>query len=101
MTLINSSGRIELCLNNDIYESSSPALLTRKKKLLELKTQIELFVKSINDYRVRRAIEIYYINPLDEDLIKPSWESVADKFGDGSSGDSIRISVQRYLKKYA
>jgi len=39
------------------------------------------------------------MEPLDESCEKPTWESIANKFYDGSTGDSIRISVQRYLKK--
>ena len=45
------------------------------------------------------TISIYYMEPLDESCEKPTWESIANKFYDGSTGDSIRISVQRYLKK--
>ena len=86
-------------IEGNIYEGSSPALLSKKQNLLESKRQIESFVKSISDYKIRRAVEIYYINPLDEDLTKPTWEFVADKFKDGSSGDSIKKSVSRYFKK--
>ena len=80
------------------------SLLYKKSDLkAQLKAQlkaVEDFVKSIEDSKVRKAIEIYYIDDLDESCEKPTWENVADKFKDGSTGDSIKKTVSRYLKKY-
>ncbi|MBQ7131253.1 MAG: hypothetical protein IJO29_01660 [Oscillospiraceae bacterium] len=73
-----------------------------RKRLSELnkqRKQIEQTIHSISDYKVRRALEIYCLNSLDEDMKLPNWETVADIIADGSSGDSIRMSVQRYFEK--
>ena len=74
-------------------------LLVRKSVLKAQIKEIEDFANGIDDYKIRKAIRIYYMEPLDESCEKPTWESIANKFYDGSTGDSIRISVQRYLKK--
>lgn len=74
-------------------------LLVRKSDLKAQIKEIEDFANGIDDYKIRKAIRIYYMEPLDESCEKPTWESIANKFYDGSTGDSIRISVQRYLKK--
>jgi hypothetical protein len=76
------------------------SLLYKKSDLKAQLKAVEDFVKSIEDSKVRKAIEIYYIDDLDESCEKPTWENVADKFKDGSTGDSIKKTVSRYLKKY-
>lgn len=74
-------------------------LLVRKSNLKAQIKEIENFVNGIKDFKIRKAIKMYYIEPIDESGEKIKWESIANKFYDGSTGDSIRISVQRYLKK--
>lgn len=86
-------------IEGDVYESSSPALLAKFKRLLWERGVIEDFISSIPEYKVRRALEIYCLEPLGEDMEAPSWEKVADALADGSTGDSIRKSVERFLKK--
>ena len=76
------------------------SLLTRKSELKAQIRAIEQFVDGIEDSRVKYAVRRYYIDPVDEDVNKATWETIADKFNDGSTGDSIRIQVQRFLKKY-
>lgn len=86
-------------VEGDIYEHSSPLLLAKKQKLLAQKREIEKFICGILDYRIRRALELYCLEPLNEDLEIPSWENVADMLADGSTGDSVRMSVKRFLEK--
>lgn len=74
-------------------------LLERKAEIKAKIKAVNDFVNSIQDSKIRMAIEIYYIEPLDESCEKPTWESVADKFKDGSTASSIKMSVSRYLKK--
>ena len=74
-------------------------LLARKSDIESQLREIKIFVDTIKDYKVRKAIRIYYIDPLSESCEKPTWENVADEFNDGSTGDSIKQSVSRYLKK--
>lgn len=76
-------------------------LLERKAEIKAKIKSVDDFVNRIDDYKIRKAIMIYYMEPLDESCEKPTWESIANKFSDGSTGDSIRISVQRYLKKFS
>ena len=77
------------------------SLLERKSEIKAKIKSVDDFVNGIDDYKIRKAIMIYYMDPLDESCEKPTWESIANKFSDGSTGDSIRISVQRYLKKFS
>ena len=74
-------------------------LLERKAEIKAQLKAVDDFANGIDDYKIRKAIRIYYMEPLDESCEKPTWGSIANKFYDGSTGDSIRISVQRYLKK--
>lgn len=57
-------------------------LLRRRDELISEKKRLRDFVRSIGDYRVRRALEIYCIDPLDADMEPPNWEDVADALGD-------------------
>lgn len=75
------------------------SLLYHKSDLKAQIRKIEDFVDHIRDYRVRYAIKRYYIDSVDEDGNKATWELIADKLNDGSTGDSIRKSVDRLLKK--
>ena len=87
-------------VEGDVYESSSAKLLAKMRKLKIKKAQIEAFVNGIKDDRVRRAIEIYCIEPVGADLKTPKWSDVADIFNDGSTGDSIRMYTERWMKKF-
>lgn len=82
-----------------VYEHSSPYLLAKKQRLEAEKSCIEDFIWGISDKRVRDALEIYCLEPLNEDLDVPNWEDVADALGDGSTGHSIRMLVARFLEK--
>ena len=75
------------------------SLLERK---LELKTQIKAvddFVNKIPDRKIKKAIKIYYMNPLDDSCEKPTWKGIANEFKDGSTENSIKKSISRILKK--
>ncbi|MGN0621822.1 MAG: hypothetical protein ACI4I9_08135 [Porcipelethomonas sp.] len=74
-------------------------LLERKSDIKAQLKAVESFVRSIDDYRIRKAIKIYYMDPVDESCEKPTWESIAEKLKDGSTANSIKMSVSRYLKK--
>lgn len=85
-------------VEGDVYVGSSPSLLSRKAQLISDKNKIEDFVEKINDYDIKRAIEIYCMEPSDENLNLPDWEDVADYLGK-STGEAVRKSVERFLKK--
>lgn len=86
-------------VEGDIYEHSSPLLLIKKQKLLAQKRGIEKLICGVSEYRIRRALELYCLEPLNEDLEIPSWEDVADMFADGSTAASLKMAVKRYLEK--
>lgn len=73
-------------------------LLVRKSTLKAQIKEIEDFVNTIPFYKVRKAVKLYYLDPVDESGNKPKWNTIADKFNDGSTGDSVRMAVNRYLR---
>ena len=75
-------------------------LLSQRKSTLELlefdllgKTnEVEQFLTTITDSRMRRIINLRFIDGL-------SWNSVADKIGGGNTEDSIRMAFNRFMEK--
>lgn len=86
-------------IEGDIYEHSSPSLLAKKQHLIAQKQNIERFINGILDHRIRRAFELYCLEPLNENLNVPSWEDVADSMADGSTAASLKMATKRYLEK--
>lgn len=74
-------------------------LLERKSEIKAKIKAVDDFVNGIDDYKIRKAIMIYYMDPLDDSCEKPTWISIAEKFNDGSTANSLKMSVSRYLKK--
>lgn len=75
-------------------------LLVRKSDIKAEIKEIEEFVNGIHNYRIKKAIQIYYINEIEPGEDKPTWEDVADEIGNGCSSESVKKSVTRYIKKY-
>lgn len=73
-------------------------LLVRKSDLKAQIKEIEDFVNSIHNYRMKKAIQIYYIDDIESGEDKPTWEDVADKMDGGQSSEAIKKMVTRYLK---
>ena len=73
-------------------------LLVRKSNLKAQIKEIEDFVNGIHNYRIKKAIQIYYIDDIEAGEDKPTWEDVADKFYDGSTGDSVKQAVSRFIR---
>ena len=73
-------------------------LLVRKSDLKAQIKEIEDFVNGIHNYRIKKAIQIYYIDDIESGEDKPTWEDVADKFYDGSTGDSVKQAVSRFIR---
>lgn len=65
-------------------------LLVRKSDLKAQIKEIEDFVNSIHNYRIKKAIQIYYINDIESGEDKPTWEDVADKMDGGQSSEAIK-----------
>ena len=73
-------------------------LLVRKSDLKAQIKEIEDFVNGIHNYRIKKAIQIYYIDDIESGEDKPTWEDVADKMGGGQSSEAIKKMVTRYLQ---
>lgn len=73
-------------------------LLVRKSNLKAQIKEIEDFVNGIHNYRIKKAIQIYYIDDIESGEDKPTWEDVADKMDGGQSSEAIKKMVTRYLK---
>lgn len=79
---------------------SKRLLLNNRKSTLELlefdllqKTnEVEEFIASINDSRMRRIINLRFIENL-------SWNKVADYIGGGNTEDSVRKAFTRFMEK--
>ncbi len=69
---------------NDILEK-------RLLDLLEIKTEVELFINKIPESRIRRIIEYRDIEGL-------SWIKIALKMGGTATSDSIRMEYNRFFK---
>jgi len=74
-------------------------LLERKSELESQIKEIEDFVNTIPFYKVRKAVRLYYLEPVDESGNKVNWNTIASSFNDGTTEYSIKKCVSRYLKK--
>lgn len=78
---------------------SKKLLLNKRKATLE-KLEIELlrqtneideFISSIDDSRIRRIIHLRFVRGL-------PWNKVADQIGGGNTEDSVRMAFHRFMK---
>ena len=81
------------------YQRKKTLLYARKATLSSLETeiletlkQIEDFVSSVEDSRMRRIITLRFINNM-------SWNKVADQIGGGNTEGSIKMAFQRFMEK--
>lgn len=63
-----------------------------EEELLELTNEVEEYIQSIEDSRIRRIIRLRYIDNL-------TWQQVACKIGGMATADSVRMEHNRYLKQ--
>lgn len=75
--------------DNEIYE-----LQIRAQKLKQDIKDAEHFVNSL-PYRLRKAVELYYI---DECLERITWEEVARETGFSGGGESLRVKIYNITK---
>lgn len=54
--------------------------------------KIEEFLNAVNDSRMRRIIDLRIMH-------KKSWNEIADAMGGNSTGDSVRMELDRFMKK--
>ena len=67
-------------------------LANLEMELLETLNQVEEFIASVDDSRMRRIITLRFIDNL-------SWNKVADRIGGGNTEGSIKMAFQRFMDK--
>lgn len=82
-------------IEGDIYLKNPSKMKKDIIRLRDKKAHIERFVANIFPHKIRQICEIYYLIPAYGEKI--TWEYVADQLNDGSTGDSCRILLRRYL----
>lgn len=60
--------------------------------LLQKTNEVEEFITTIDDSRMRRIINLRFIEGL-------SWSKVADRIGGGNTEGSIKMAFQRFIEK--
>lgn len=61
-------------------------------ELLELQNDVEEYIESITDSRMRRIIRMRFIDKL-------TWNQVADNIGGGNTEDSVRMAFNRFIEE--
>lgn len=84
-----------IAVEGDIYITNADKLKKAIIRLRDKKALIEKYVLEIKPHKVRRICAIYYLEPSHGEKI--TWEYVADVLNDGSTGDSCRVLLRRYL----
>lgn len=72
--------------------SRKATLTSLEMELLETLNKAEEFIASVDDSRMRRIINLRFIEGL-------SWNKVADRIGGGNTEDSIRMAFNRFMEK--
>ena len=81
-------------------DGGTVAKLARLAERKKQRDSIDQFVESISDYKLKKAVKLYYINPIEDGEDKPTWEMVVDEIGQGATSESIRQTVMRYIKNF-
>lgn len=66
-------------------------LASLEMELLETLNQVEEFIASVDDSRMRRIITLRFIENL-------SWNKVADRIGGGNTEDSVKKAFYRFME---
>lgn len=77
--------KILLCDRQEILKK-------REAKLFETLNQVEEFIGSVDDSRMRRIITLRVIDNL-------SWFKVAKRIGGNATADSVRMEFNRFMEK--
>lgn len=85
------SGVTETYIDTESVKREKNLLLERKHRAEQLKSEIEKWMNTIPS-RMQRIIRMKYFE-------KKTWEQVADKMGEDSTGESIRKEFDRFMRK--
>lgn len=83
-------------IEGDIYPADVNDLRREVARKKAQTAYVLRYVQEIENYKIKRAVEIKYIEPADEVV---TWEKVADELADGSTGDSIRKLIYRHFSE--
>lgn len=72
--------------------SRKATLTSLEMELLETLNKVEEFIASVSDSRMRRIINLRFIENL-------SWNKVADRIGGGNTEGSVKMAFQRFMEK--
>ena len=64
----------------------------RNQRLLQIQTEVEEWIDSIEDSRIRRIFSMRYLEGM-------SWQQIANQIGGGNTADTCRMAHNRFLKK--
>lgn len=98
--LVNDIGTIAhkamLLIANDGAKSllyvRKATLVNLEMELMEMLNQVEKFIASVDDSRMRRIITLRFNDNL-------SWIKVAERLGGKSTADSVRMEFNRFMGK--
>lgn len=83
--------RTDLLSKRFLIEKQMAILEDREHNLLEKTNEIEIFLSTVKDSRMRRIINLRFVEGL-------SWNKVADRIGGGNTEDSVRMSFNRFME---
>lgn len=66
-------------------------LASLELELMETLNQVEEFIKSVDDSRMRRIITLRFVDNL-------SWNKVADRIGGNNTEDSVKKAFYRFME---
>lgn len=67
-------------------------LASLEMELMETLNQVEKFIASVDDSRIRRIITLRFIDNM-------SWLKVSERIGGKSTADSVRMEFNRFMEK--
>lgn len=72
--------------------SRKATLTSLEMELLETLNQVEEFIASVDDSRMRRIINLRFVENL-------SWNDVAKRIGGGNTDETVRKAFYRFMEK--
>ena len=76
----------------NVLRSTQLTMMKLQHMAVEKRDEIEKFISSVDNSRIRRIIRYKYIDCL-------SWYEVAERIGGKSNSESVKKELERFLKK--
>lgn len=83
--------RSDLFLKKLMLNQRKSTLEILEFELLEKTNEVEKFIAGVNDSRMRRIINLRFIEGL-------SWGKVADRIGGGNTEGGVKMAFQRFME---